>query len=1025
MGFVRDERGAKRALPIRVASLLLVAAWMGSTALGLNPSLQISQYAHGTWRLQDELFGGIPMQIAQTADGYIWIGTNIGLVRFDGVRFVPWNPPLGERLLDSRVFSLLGARDGSLWIGTGYSVSRWKNGELTNFPKISGRIESLVEDAEGAVWLVRTQATDDMGPICRMQGEQWQCYGAADAFPVQNATKLAESDGGELWIQGYSALCRWKPGSSTTYLKSSPIHPEGFAALRAITPGKDGSVWVAVDQASTPLRLDHISTEGRSSLDLPGIPAVNADVTALFEDGDGALWIGTAHQGMFRVRGENIEHIGSADGLSSDAVGGFFQDVEGTIWVTTASGIDNFRDKRVTTYSMREGLSAAGPSSIFAAHDGTVWVGNFEALDFMRDGKLSAIRAGHGLPGRFVTTLYVDHPGRLWFGADTGLWVYDQGEMRSISHADGSSLGNIFAITEDTNHDIWVRAGTHLDRIHDMKVEEEPSSPQISVAWAMAANPRGGVFLGLANGDLVEYRDGVQKTIPSHETGNEAQIRDLLVDPDGSVWGTNMREVVRWKDGQRKNLTPRNGLPCDGIYALVRDSSEDIWFYARCGLVRIAKPDLDHWWDHPDSVVKVNLLGEFDGVQPGLTSLKPQIARTPDGRLWFVNGRILQMFDPARSGGNVLPPPVHIEEIVADRRSYLPGADLRLPALTRDLEIDYTALSFVAPKRVLFRYRLEGRDAGWQDPGTRRQAFYSDLSPGKYTFHVIACNNDGVWNETGAALNFVVLPALYQTVWFRVTVLVLAALVFWTLYLLRMKQVTEQIQGRLNERMAERERIARELHDTLLQGFQGLVLRFQAVMKQLPQQGPARAMMEKALDRADDVLLEGRQRVRDLRSEAATLNELGETLKSYGSELADDGSVVFTLAVIGTPKVLDSIVADESYRIGREALSNAFRHAHAAKIEVEITYDRATLRVRVRDDGVGMDQTTLNGGRPGHWGLSGMRERAERIGGELSIWSNHGVGTEIDLTVPAKVAYSSDTNGTGRERIRRPVKRRK
>ncbi len=1019
MGFARDERKAKQAFPIRLSFLLLVAAWLGSTALALNPNLQLSQYAHSTWRLQDGLFGGTPNQIAQTADGYIWIGTNIGLVRFDGVRFVPWNPPPGERMLDSRVFALLGARNGSLWIGTGYSVSRWKNGELTNFPQISGRIESLVEDAEGAVWLVRTQAVDNMGPICRMKDDQVRCYGASDAFPFKFATKLAESEGGELWVEGYSALCRWKPGSSTTYLKSPPLHPEGFAALRAITPEKDGSVWVAVDKASRPLRLDHISTGVRTSLELPGIPAVNADVTALFVDGDGYLWIGTAHQGLYRVKGKKIEHIGSEDGLSSDAVGSFFQDVEGTMWVTTASGIDNFRDTRVTTYSMREGLSAAGPSSIFAGHDGTVWVGNFEALDFMRDGKLSAIRAGHGLPGRFVTTLCEDHAGRLWFGADTGLWVYDRGEMLSIRHADGSSLGTIFAVTEDASHDIWVRAGPHLDRIRDMKLQEELSSPQISTAWAMAANPRGGVFLGLANGDLIEYRDGVRETIPSHEAGNEAQIRDLMVDRDGSVWGTNMQEVVRWKDGQRKNLTPRNGLPCDGIYALVRDGSGDIWFYTRCGLVRIARSDLDHWWNHPDSVVKVNLLGEFDGVQPGLTSLKPQIAGTPDGRLWFVNGRILQMFDPAQPGGNVLPPPVHVEEVIADRRSYLPSADMRLPALTRDLEIDYTGLSFVAPKRVLFRYRLEGRDASWQEPGTRRQAFYSDLAPGKYTFHVIACNNDGIWNETGAALSFVVLPALYQTAWFRITVVALAGFAFWALYLLRMRQVTEQIHGRLNERLAERERIARELHDTLLQGFQGLVLRFQAVMKQLPQEGSARAMMEKALDRADEVLLEGRQRVKDLRSETTALNDLGETLKSYGAELANDGAVAFTLALVGMPKPLDAIVADESYRIGREALNNAFRHSHAAKIEVEITYDRATLRVRVRDDGIGMDQGVLSNGRPGHWGLSGMRERAERIGGELSIWSNHGVGTEIDLTVPGKLAYSTDGGGGRTRRAQR------
>jgi len=528
--------------------------------------------------------------------------------------------------------------------------------------------------------------------------------------------------------------------------------------------------------------------------------------------------------------------------------------------------------------------------------------------------------------------------------------------------------------------------------------------------------------MGRVNGDLMFFADGVSHSIPSHETGNTAQIRDLAVDPDGSVWGTTVDELSRWKDGQRNNLTTRNGLPCDGIFALVKDPAENIWLYTRCGLIRLPRAELDRWWQHPNAVVQYTMLDEFDGMQPGLTSLKPQAARSPDGRLWFVNGRILQMFDPLHPTRNELPPPVHIEEIVADRRSYLPAQDLHLPALTRDLEIDYTALSFVAPQRVRFRYKLDGRDASWQEPGKRRQAFYSDLPPGNYKFHVIASNNDGVWNETGAALTFVVLPAFYQTVWFRIVASVLVLLVFWSLYLLRMRQVTEQIQARLSERLVERERIARELHDTLLQGFQGLVLRFQAVMKQLPQQGQARQMMEKALDRADEVLFEGRQRVRDLRSESTTLNELGETLESYGTELAEDGAVSFTLAVIGAPIPIETIVGDECYRVGREALTNAFLHSRGTKVEVEITYDRARLRLNVRDDGVGMDQAVLNNGKPGHWGLSGMRERAERIGGQLSIWSTPGAGAEIDLTVPAKVAYSRENTERPWQRLLRAIR---
>src|SRR5271168_2484529 len=905
------HRGATEpALLWRIFALFLLAAFASNLASALNPSRQISQYAHTAWHTEDGLFSGTPSVIAQTTDGYLWIGTNIGLERFDGVRFVQWNPPAGKRLLDPRILSLLGTRDGSLWIGTGYSVSRLKNGELVNYPQVSGRVLSLLEDDEGAVWLVRTEMTDTMGPLCRIKDVHLRCYGTRDGFPIELTTRLARTDSSELWVAGYSQLCRWKPGSSKLYFDEISRHPNEFASVRAIASGSDGAVWVALKRSSPPVQLQRIDHGIPTTHNFPAIHLSNSEVISLFVDRSNALWIGTSNHGIFRIRGDRVDHFGSADGLSSDAVGEFFQDAEGSVWVVTAAGIDNFRDVRVASYSMREGLSATGASSVVAASDGAIWIGNYRALDVLRDGRLSAIRTGYGLPGSNVTTLFEDHAGRLWVGLDTGLWVYEGGVFRAIRHADGTSLGTIFSITEDDRHDLWVRAGHNLDRIENQVLQEEITSSQIATSFIIAANPVGGIVLGLVSGDLVYYRNGKTITIPSRVSGNTQQIRDLLVDPDGSVWGTTMDELVRWKDGRRQNFTTRNGLPCDEVFALVKDASGSIWLYTRCGLIGIAQSELSRWWNHPDTTVAVTRLDEFDGVRPGLTSLKAQAVRTPDGRLWFVNGAILQMFDPTHFDRNQVPPPVQVEEVVADRRSYLPRPGLRLPPLTRDLEINYTAPSFVAPQKVVFRYKLEGHDPGWQEPGTRRQAFYSDLLPGNYRFRVLARNNDGVWNEDGAALDFVIEPAYYQTAWFKALVTITALGAIWVLYLLRMRQVTGQLQARLGERLVERERIARELHDTLLQGFQGLVLRFQAVMKQLPPDDPAYSMMEKALDRADEVLLEGRQRVRDLRSETSTVNELGEKLASYGTELAEDWKVAFSLEIVGAPKPLDPIVCD-------------------------------------------------------------------------------------------------------------------
>jgi signal transduction histidine kinase/streptogramin lyase len=774
------------------------------------------------------------------------------------------------------------------------------------------------------------------------------------------------------------------------------------------------------------LHLEHLERGSWTNQDFPEIPVSNSEVITLFVDRNDALWIGTADHGLFRVQGRASQHFGSGEGLSSDAVGRIFEDAEGSIWVVTSAGIDNLRDLRVTSYSVREGLSGAGAGAVLASPNGDVWIANFQALDLLRNNKLSGIREKDGLPGQNVTTLFEDHAGRLWLGIDDGLWVYDGGVFRTVLRSNGSPLGGVFAITEDTQHRIWVRSGRNLDRIEDLRLQEEFTSAQIATAFTLAANPEAGLVLGLVDGDLVYYKDGVTQTFPSRESGNTSQIRDLLVESDGSVWATTMDELVRFKNGKRQNLSLRNGLPCDGIFALVKDAAGSIWLYTKCGIVKIGKPDLDRWWSSPASRVPFTRVGEFDGVQPGLTSLKPQAVRTPDGRLWFVNGRILQMLDPGRPPGNTVPPPVQIEEVVADRRSYLPTGNLSLPALTRDIQITYSGLSFISPPKVGFRYRLDGRDLDWQDPGTRRQAFYSDLPPGHYRFHVIACNNDGVWNNHGAALDFLIPPAFYQTLWFKVFLALFSLSVLWLLFRLRLRQLSSQIQSRLAERMGERERIARELHDTLLQGFHGLILRFQVVNKLIPETEKAHSIMEDAMNRADLLMSESRQRIRDLRHETGAMAALPEALTSVGEERRQDMPLGFRVLIEGAARDLNPIIRDEMYLIGREAIVNSFSHSNGTMVEVEINFDHTGVRLRVRDDGKGIPAGTLGSARlDGHWGISGMRERAEKIGGQFKIWNRPGTGTEVELKVPGGLAYPRKDETSLWERFRRIYRRRR
>ncbi len=999
-------RSEKLTIPrLRSLSLSLIFLLCAFTAVwGIDPNQRMSQYAHTAWRTRDGVFNGSPVVIAQTADGYLWIGTNIGLVRFDGVRFTPWNPPPGKRLLDSRIFSLLGARDGSLWIGTGYSVTRWKNGELTSYPNLSGRIEAIVEGDQGEVWLVRTQAADQAGPLCRVKDEQFHCYGARDGIPFDSAIQLSKDSAGEFWIGGYTELLRWTPGSSTPYFANATRRPETFASLRGFATGAEGLVWAAINRSGPVLQLEEFEHGSWASRSFPKITAKNADVTALFVDRDETLWIGTANRGVFRIRGEEVSRFGSEDGLSGDAVVRFCQDAEGSLWVVTSEGIDSFRDLKVASYSLREGLSGAGASSVVASRDGTVWVGNFGALDYLRSDKLFAIRSGQGLPGLNVTTMFEDHSGRLWVGVDNGLWIYEEGVFRAVRHADGSLLGIVFAITEDVDHDIWVRAGPHLDRIHDSQLVDELDSPQISIAYTLASNPRGGILLGLVNGDLIQYRDGTTKTLASNEVGNRRQIRDLLVEADGSVWGTTLDELARWKDGVRENITTRNGLPCDGIFALVQDNSRVLWLYSQCGLIAIDRSELDAWWEHPERIVKFKLFDAFDGVRAGLTSLKPQAVRSSDGCLWFVNGQILQVLDPNHLRANAVAPPVQVEQIVADRKIYAPGPGLRLPPLTRDLEIEYTGLSFVAPQKVRFRYKLEGRDEGWQEPGTRRQAFYNDLPPGRYRFRVIACNNDGVWNEAGATLGFTIAPAWYQTMLFQMLCIVSVVLAAWAVYHSRMRQIARAINARFDERLAERTRMARDLHDTFLQTIQGSKLVADDALDSSADPARMRRAMEQLSVWLEQAMQEGRAALNSLRTSTKQTNDLAEAFRRATENGHMPGSMQAVLSVVGEARDMHPIVRDEVYRIGYEAIRNAYSHSHGTRLEVEIRYEQ-DLTIRVCDNGVGIEPAVASRGKEGHFGLRGMRERAARIGAQIMIVSSDKSGSEVSLVVPGRIAF--------------------
>jgi signal transduction histidine kinase len=593
----------------------------------------------------------------------------------------------------------------------------------------------------------------------------------------------------------------------------------------------------------------------------------------------------------------------------------------------------------------------------------------------------------------------------------------------------------VYSITGDNAGGLWLSGNSGLSHFLEGRlVEHFPWSALERHQQAKVIvfdREQGGVWLSFwVDGGVEYFKDGRLRASYGAAAGlGKGAVPGLRLGRDGAVWAaTADGGLSRIKDGHIATLTSANGLPCDAIHWSIEDDDGSVWLYTTCGLVRIERTELNAWIADPRRQIKTAVWDAADGVRIrsfAASEFGPTVARSNDGRVWFLTGEGVQVVDPHHLPGNKVPPPVHIERIEADHKMYwqnLPGAtasSVRLPARTRDLTIDYTALSLTAPEKVYFKYKLEGQDSDWREVVNDREVQYSNLPPGRYRFHVIASNNSGIWNELGDALEFSIAPSYYQTNWFRALCALLILALVWAIYQVRVRQLRHDFALTLEARVAERTSVARELHDTLLQSGQGLLLRLQIISQLLPDRPvEAKEQVDTTIDRAAKAITEGRDAVQGLRASAVQTNDLALAINTLAGELAADpvnqGSApAVRVTVEGEARDLHPILRDESYRIAAEALRNAYRHAKARQIEVEIRYDKEQFRLRVRDDGKGIDPAFLSGeGIEGHFGLPGMRERAQVIGGKLAVWSEVDAGTEVELSIPAGAAYAQTPKRT-------------
>lgn len=947
----------------------------------------LTEYTHTVWTHKDGIPSAFIYSIAQTSDGYLWLATTDGLVRFDGVRFVHWRPKTGHTSLLGVVRSLCAARDGSLWIGTGAGlVGHIREDDLTTF-SVGAQVEALLESRDGMLWV----STADR--LLRFSTVTQEQVGIAIALPGTLLSGPLQDRSGSVWFTTQNRVLRFDSGNP----QGPPL--ETAKGKFWISEDTNGDVWLTASNGSTrPVNEGQIISGS-------GAEIRSLDIHTVMRDSNGNTWLGTLGQGLARWRadvrdGMRMETYSESDGLSAVRVWCFLEDREHNIWVGTQNGLNRFRDEKITTLTRREGLVNESVSALTAGPAGSIWASTPVGINRI-DGEHRELY----LNSATAMALSTDQGNTLWAGTNRGVMRLNKGKWSDVPMPAGIHLQEVTMITGDHEKGVWlfdIHKG--LYRWTNGRIDDFSNEPQLKgkSIFAASADSKGKVWFGLSDGGVVVFDGGRFHSYSESDGLADGPVNTIHVDDQGTVWIGTERGLSRF-DGQRfVTWNTSKGLPGERVLWILSDKEGRIWLGYSTGVAWVSQSELDRAAHDSAHRVAYTFLDDGDGLKGNPDrGWQSAAIRASDGKLWFRTSEGVAIIDPQELTRNRVAPPVHVERFVADGSVIDASQPLRLRPLTRDIEIDYTALSLAEPRKVLFRYKLEGFDSEWRGAGTRRQAFYTNLQPRAYRFRVLACNNDGVWNESGATLDFDLLPAFYQTRSFLLLCLVVVMILAWGAYGLRVWQVTSQLRERFEERLKERTRIAQELHDSLIQDVMGISLQIEVTDELLPADIPAKRSVARALGLCKSALDAGRRALNDLRSVPLSAADLVKSFSQLANDATRDNRTKIDVIVEGRERPLKVLAGNDVLQIGRQAITNALQHAHASKIRVLLSYGEQELRLQVQDNGRGISEETLNLRRPGHYGIAGMKERAERLSGDISVRSRLGEGTEVNLCVPA------------------------